>query len=73
MYVVSPLCFLICYYASKPYSTHPIAEAAYVDPSTFIPERWYKYPNLVRDKSAFGPFGIGKCTSSHLTLYLGSC
>ncbi|KAF4226423.1 hypothetical protein CNMCM6805_004602 [Aspergillus fumigatiaffinis] len=35
------------------------SEAAYVDPSTFIPERWYKYPNLVRDKSAFGPFGIG--------------
>ncbi|KAL4734141.1 Tryprostatin B 6-hydroxylase [Aspergillus similis] len=32
---------------------------AYVDPSSFNPQRWYKYTNLVNNKSAFAPFSIG--------------
>lgn len=35
-------------------------EAAYADPHEFIPERWYSRPELVKDKRAFAPFGIGQ-------------
>ncbi|KKK19690.1 hypothetical protein AOCH_000841 [Aspergillus ochraceoroseus] len=31
----------------------------YEKPCEFIPERWYKYPELVKDKRAFAPFNIG--------------
>lgn len=27
---------------------------------SFIPERWYSRPELVLDKEAFAPFGVGK-------------
>lgn len=29
-------------------------------PDDFIPERWYSKPDMVKDKRAFAPFGIGK-------------
>ncbi|KAI9370293.1 Tryprostatin B 6-hydroxylase [Aspergillus egyptiacus] len=35
------------------------SEAAYVDPSSFKPERWYQDTTLVKNKSAFAPFSIG--------------
>ncbi|KAJ6027722.1 Cytochrome P450 [Penicillium canescens] len=35
-------------------------ETAYVNPHDFIPERWYSRPELIKDKRAFAPFGIGK-------------
>ena len=37
-----------------------LAPVAYVDPSSFNPEWWYKDRSLVKDKSAFAPFSIGK-------------
>jgi tryprostatin B 6-hydroxylase len=38
-----------------------IAELAYERPHDFIPERWYKSPELVKDKTAFAPFSLGMC------------
>ncbi|KAK6078382.1 cytochrome p450 [Seiridium cupressi] len=38
-------------------------ERAFVQPLEFIPERWHRRPELVRDKQAFAPFGVGKLTS----------
>ncbi|KAK9777657.1 putative Tryprostatin B 6-hydroxylase [Seiridium cardinale] len=38
-------------------------ERAFVQPLEFIPERWHSRPELVRDKQAFAPFGVGKLTS----------
>ncbi|KAL5042261.1 hypothetical protein BDW71DRAFT_200739 [Aspergillus fruticulosus] len=34
-------------------------ESAFKDPNSFIPERWTTRPELVRDRSAFAPFGSG--------------
>ncbi|KAK5626265.1 hypothetical protein RRF57_001980 [Xylaria bambusicola] len=33
---------------------------AYEEPDYFIPERWYSRPELVKDRRAFAPFGIGR-------------
>ncbi|KAL2848517.1 cytochrome P450 [Aspergillus pseudoustus] len=35
------------------------SEMVYGRPLEFVPERWYKAPELVKDKSAFAPFSIG--------------
>jgi cytochrome P450 len=35
------------------------AEEAYVDPESFIPERWSTKPELVKDRNAFFPFSLG--------------
>jgi cytochrome P450 len=35
------------------------AELCYARPDEFIPERWYKYPDLIKDRSAFAPFSLG--------------
>ncbi|KAF3389060.1 hypothetical protein F1880_003177 [Penicillium rolfsii] len=45
-------------------------ESAFEDPLTFIPERWYSRPELIRDKSAFAPFGVGRrvCVGKNLAL-----
>jgi tryprostatin B 6-hydroxylase len=32
----------------------------YEQPEAFIPERWYSKPELVKHKSAFAPFSLGK-------------
>lgn len=37
--------------------------SAYEYPEAFIPERWYSRPELVKDRRAFAPFGIGKLSS----------
>lgn len=29
-------------------------------PLCFNPERWYKYPDLIKDRSAYAPFLTGK-------------
>ncbi|KAI1322478.1 benzoate 4-monooxygenase cytochrome P450 [Xylariaceae sp. FL0255] len=34
--------------------------SAYEDPESFVPERWYSKPEMVKDKRAFAPFGIGR-------------
>jgi hypothetical protein len=36
-------------------------QSAYEQPHSFIPERWYSQPHLIKDRRAFSPFGIGKC------------
>ena len=35
-------------------------DAAYDKPDAFIPERWYLYPEMIKDKSAFAPFSTGR-------------
>ncbi|KAI9035869.1 cytochrome P450 [Aspergillus affinis] len=46
------------------------SERCYVNPNSFIPERWYSSPELIRDKSAFAPFSIGQsgCIGKPLAL-----
>jgi tryprostatin B 6-hydroxylase len=36
------------------------SEKIYPRPGQFLPERWYKYPEMVKEKSAFAPFSAGK-------------
>ncbi|KAJ6150683.1 cytochrome P450 [Penicillium chermesinum] len=50
--------------------TPPEVESAYARPHEFIPERWYSQPELVRDKRAFAPFGVGNtmCVGKNLAL-----
>ncbi|KAJ5372970.1 hypothetical protein N7517_004976 [Penicillium concentricum] len=45
-------------------------ETAYVHPHEFIPARWYSQPELIKDKRAFAPFGVGRtsCVGRHLAL-----
>ncbi|KAJ5473790.1 hypothetical protein N7475_003356 [Penicillium sp. IBT 31633x] len=45
-------------------------EKAYIHPHEFIPERWYSQPELIKDKRAFAPFGVGRtsCVGRHLAL-----
>ncbi|KAL4895626.1 cytochrome P450 [Aspergillus ambiguus] len=31
----------------------------YERPDEFIPERWYKYPEMIKDKTVFAPFTLG--------------
>ncbi|KAI0443563.1 benzoate 4-monooxygenase cytochrome P450 [Xylaria telfairii] len=35
-------------------------ESAYARPEEFIPERWYSQPELIKDRRAFSPFGVGR-------------
>ncbi|KAL1990145.1 hypothetical protein VTN49DRAFT_5984 [Thermomyces lanuginosus] len=46
------------------------SESAYMSPESFIPERWYKYPEMVKEPSAFAPFSIGPyaCIGKSLAL-----
>lgn len=37
----------------------PVA-TAYAYPHEFIPERWYSKPELIKDRKAFAPFGVGE-------------
>ena len=40
-----------------------LATKAYVDPNSFIPERWSTKPDLIKDKNAFYPFSLGMSTT----------
>ncbi|KAF2199990.1 cytochrome P450 monooxygenase-like protein [Delitschia confertaspora ATCC 74209] len=44
--------------------------SAFKYPDDFIPERWYSRPDLVMDKRAFGPFGVGarQCIGKSISL-----
>ncbi|KAL9624745.1 MAG: hypothetical protein Q9160_001099 [Pyrenula sp. 1 TL-2023] len=46
------------------------SERCYVNAETFIPERWYSQPELIKDKRAFKPFGQGRygCIGKQLAL-----
>ncbi|KAJ0414382.1 cytochrome P450 [Aspergillus carlsbadensis] len=46
------------------------SELAYARPTEFIPERWYKVPELVKEKAAFMPFSAGEfnCVGRPLAL-----
>lgn len=35
-------------------------ESAFEDPLSFVPERWHSRPEMIHDKSAFAPFGVGR-------------
>ncbi|KAI9698907.1 MAG: hypothetical protein M1820_007328 [Bogoriella megaspora] len=45
-------------------------QSAWQDPHAFRPERWYSHPELIRDKRAFAPFGVGRtsCVGKNLAL-----
>ncbi|KAL6896980.1 cytochrome P450 [Trichoderma evansii] len=34
-------------------------EAIYTDANSFIPERWYQFPDMIKNKDAFAPFSTG--------------
>ena len=46
------------------------APRAFVEPNTFVPERWTTKPELVLNKDAFFPFSMGKfgCIGKQLAL-----
>lgn len=35
------------------------SDACYKDPESFVPERWYKHPDMVTNKTAWNPFSQG--------------
>lgn len=39
--------------------TSPTDERNYTQAESFIPERWYSRPELIKNKNAFFPFSIG--------------
>ncbi|KAF1992980.1 putative benzoate 4-monooxygenase cytochrome P450 [Amniculicola lignicola CBS 123094] len=45
-------------------------EKVYDCPEEFVPERWYSRPEMVKDKTAFNPFSIGRyaCVGKNLAL-----
>ncbi|TGO57308.1 hypothetical protein BCON_0067g00290 [Botryotinia convoluta] len=45
-------------------------EDSYEKPLDFIPERWYSRPEMVKDKSGFSPFSMGRhsCIGKNLSL-----
>ncbi|KAJ2973892.1 hypothetical protein NQ176_g6345 [Zarea fungicola] len=45
-------------------------ERAFIEPNTFIPERWTSKPELIKDASAFAPFSMGRysCVGKQLAL-----
>ncbi|KAL8833665.1 MAG: hypothetical protein Q9170_004151 [Blastenia crenularia] len=45
-------------------------ESCFERPDEFLPERWCTEPDLVKDKSAFRPFGLGPygCVGKHLAM-----
>lgn len=43
----------------KPLLRQSTDERNYTQAETFIPERWYSRPELIRNKNAFFPFSIG--------------
>ena len=42
------------------------SEEIYQEPNRFLPERWYEYPEMAKNPSAFAPFLIGKPTKPTL-------
>ncbi|KAF2649441.1 putative benzoate 4-monooxygenase cytochrome P450 [Lophiostoma macrostomum CBS 122681] len=45
-------------------------EKIYERPEEFVPERWYSRPQMVKDRSAFNPFSMGRyaCVGKNLAL-----
>lgn len=39
-------------------------EEIYTHASAFIPERWYLYPEMIKEKSAWAPFSVGTSEST---------
>ena len=41
-----------------------IVESCFERANDFIPERWYKHPEMVKNKNAFAPFALGTSFNS---------
>lgn len=52
-----PICVLQRFANDKCLST--IDEDVYTDANSFIPERWYQFPDMIKDNDAFAPFSTG--------------
>ncbi|KAI9151287.1 Cytochrome P469 monooxygenase [Paramyrothecium foliicola] len=48
-----------------------VVESAYEKPDSFVPERWYSKPEMVKDKRAFAPFGVGRTSCAGKRLAMG--
>ncbi|TVY75790.1 Tryprostatin B 6-hydroxylase [Lachnellula suecica] len=35
------------------------SETVYSQPDKFVPERWYQFPEMIKDRTAFAPFSTG--------------
>ncbi|KAJ5155349.1 cytochrome P450 [Penicillium capsulatum] len=44
-------------------------EDCFIDANSFVPERWTTRPEMVRNRAAMSPFGIGRCE----TVWIGCC
>ncbi|OTA07052.1 hypothetical protein A9Z42_0079190 [Trichoderma parareesei] len=46
------------------------SEAVYSKADSFVPERWYQFPEMIKDKDAFAPFSMGPfgCIGKRLAL-----
>lgn len=50
----------------NPTSSLDTLDHCFERPEEFLPERWYKYPQMVRDKRGFAPFSQGTHIASFL-------
>lgn len=52
-----------------------LVDSVYEEPNTLIPERRYSRPDMIKDKRAFAPFGVGMsplnavCRRSYPSMY----
>lgn len=48
-------------------------ETAFKDPHSFVPERWTTRPDMILDKRAFAPFGLGGWERLESLTSFGEC
>lgn len=70
-YVMGRSTVIACHRVRMYYSANAsIEQEIYVDPESFVPERWFSKPEMVKNKEAFAPFSLGTYTLWWLVLLL---